>query len=84
MDDEDALPLQAADLFAYEWRRRIAEKIRQSEKRPRTSYRLLIDAKRENGMLRCYGPEAMAAIKAKADDAERFFASTMAHPTTED
>jgi hypothetical protein len=84
MDDEDALPLQAADLFAYEWRKRIAEKIRQPQKRPRTSYRLLMESKRENAMLRCYGRAAINELKITTGGAAGFFSAMMNYPTTED
>ena len=38
---ERTIPLQAADLLAYEWRRRISEKEKQPDKNVRTSYAIL-------------------------------------------
>jgi hypothetical protein len=38
---EKTIPLQAADLLAYEWRRRISEKERQPDKKARTSYTIM-------------------------------------------
>ena len=39
--DEEVLPLQMADFFAYEWRKRISDRVRHPEKKERKSYTLL-------------------------------------------
>ncbi len=38
-------PLQAADLFAYEWRKRISDRVRTPDKKPRRSYKRLRDSR---------------------------------------
>lgn len=58
-DDEVHMPLQAADLMAYEWRRYISERITRPGKPTRMSYRRLRDCRPENSMLQYYGPAAM-------------------------
>ena len=45
--DEDAglEPLQAADLFAYEWRHRVSDLVKDPNKRMRTSYRRIRESR---------------------------------------
>lgn len=63
--DEKVLPLQMADLFVYEWRKRISDKVRNPGKKERTSYALL---KQRPRFLKHYDSEAIEALKVRARD----------------
>jgi hypothetical protein len=80
--DEQILPLQIADFFAYEWRKRISDKVRNSEKKQRTSYTLL---KQRPRFLKHYNSRAIEAIRARATATGNSMIEVMwEYPTTED
>jgi len=68
MSDEKALPLQAADLLAYEWRKRSSDRVLKPTKPVRKSYARLKSA--TNGFLLHYGPEKMAHILSRVEAGE--------------
>jgi hypothetical protein len=58
----EAHPLQAADLIAYEWRKRTSDKWLRPHKALRRSYIRLREGR--PGLMQCYGPEQMSSMLA--------------------
>lgn len=80
--DEEVLPLQMADFFAYEWRKRISDRVRHPEKKERKSYTLLRQRPR---FLKHYNSKAIESIKARADSTGKSMIEVMwEHSTTEE
>jgi hypothetical protein len=69
--DEKAIPLQAADLLAYEWRKRTSDSILKPTKRVRRSYARL-KAATEGHMLH-YGPEQVTQLLERRRSGESLF-----------
>lgn len=82
-NDEHVEPLQAADLLAYEWRRRTSEKLTQPGNVARTSYRRIREG-RTGGALHHYNAAALAEIKRRADAGENYVQVMLDTTTTED
>jgi Protein of unknown function (DUF3800) len=80
--DESMLPLQAADFFAYEWRKRISDKLLRSGKVERKSYTRL---KHRPHLLRHYGEKEIANIRQISTESGKSLIEVMwEHPTSED
>jgi hypothetical protein len=82
--DDQVLPLQAADLFTYEWRKRTSDKRNSPDKPLRTSYRRLrerLDAE-DRALLHHYNEAAMIAITRETGDVGNLLKSMWQHPTT--
>jgi hypothetical protein len=82
--DDEVEPLQAADLFAYEWRRRVSERVRKPAKLPRKSYIRLRECRPARAMLYCYGPEAIDVLKSRVAVGEDRLLALCACPSTKD
>jgi hypothetical protein len=82
--DEDFPQLQGADLFVYEWRRRITERLTKPDKRVRTSYARIKEARFEDAALLCYDPTVVSAIKAQLEVGGSFVEAMVKHPATQD
>lgn len=81
--DEHFQPLQAADLFAYEWRKRLSDRYLSPSKPPRRSYSRLKDG-RHKRTLHYYDREAMRTIIGRHNAGESFIEVMWNYPTTED
>ena len=82
-DDELVEPLQAADLFAYEWRRRISERALKPAKPPRTAYKRLREA-RPDGAVHHYNNAAVEAIGTRVTQGIHFVNAMLECPSTEE
>lgn len=67
--DEFALPLQAADLLAYEWRKRTSDRIWSPGKATRRSYQRLKDGR--PGFMECYRPPQMLQVLKRLEAGEK-------------
>jgi len=85
-NDEEAgfEPLQAADLLVYEWRRRITERLAQPEKRQRTSYRRIREARKRDAELHHYDAAAVDSILAQMATKKHFVEAMMRCPSTDE
>jgi hypothetical protein len=82
-EDEEHPPLQIADLFAYEWRKRISDKVKTPSKPERKSYRRIRSERSANAKLHHYDADAMRALRSSL--ASKTFVTTfLNYPTTED
>jgi len=79
--DEATMPLQAADFFAYEWRKRISDQVNEPHKKIRKSYARLRELPRK---LEHYNRAAMEEISERANSGESFLEVMWNYPTTED
>ena len=79
--DEQTLPLQAADLFAYEWRKRSSDKVLRPGKQPRKSYLRLRERPAE---LKHYSHADVLAIQERAATGESFVQLMWEYPTNDD
>lgn len=84
-DDKNVPPLQAADLLAYEWRKRISDETARPTKPIRKSY-ARIRAARNEGALWRYGrslfDEAMQVDPVAGDQTMTYYTSFMGRPPT--
>lgn len=84
-DDTQMLPLQAADLLAYEWRKRITDAREKPDKPVRRSYQRIRDARPEGALWR-YGQElfdeAMLIDPLTGDQSAPYFRWFMERPPT--
>jgi hypothetical protein len=84
-DEQEACePLQAADLLAYEWRRRISDRVKEPEKRTRTSYRRIREARNRDAALHHYNAEAMDRILAEMESGKHFVEAMRTCPSTDE
>ncbi len=82
-EDEGFEPLQAADLLAYEWRRRITEKMTQPHKPVRKSYERLKSA-RPDGIFHHYNSAAVELIMEKFKHGAHFVQAMLDTPSSPD
>jgi hypothetical protein len=81
-NDEKVLPLQMADFFAYEWRKKISDLVRTLGKKERPSYALL---KQRPRFLKHYNSDAVEAIRTRAMGSGISMIEAMwEHPTNEE
>jgi hypothetical protein len=69
-NSEKKMPLQAADLFAYEWRKRISDRIRTPDKPPRRSYARLREKRK--AYLHHIGRDIWLEAESKTKDPSKF------------
>jgi hypothetical protein len=84
--DDTVLPLQAADLFVYEWRKRISDKRNRPNKPMRTSYQRIIQRLDADGraVLHHYSADTLKAIYERKGTGENFVDVMFNYPTTRD
>lgn len=83
-NDEEHPPLQAADLFAYEWRKQITDKRLKPSAKRREHYGRMRDGRPINTQLHHFNAEAMRTIKASVPAGQSLTGAMLACPTTED
>lgn len=82
-DDETAVPLQAADLLMYEWRRSLSEAITQPAKRQRRSYVRLRSVCAAHSELHYVGPDIVqSAMESAGGDASNLARTLLTCPAT--
>lgn len=85
-DDAKVPPLQAADLLAYEWRKRITDAREHPQRPVRSSYQRIREARPEQATLWRYGQalfeEALQIDPVVGDQSTSYFCSVMERPPT--
>ena len=79
--DQEQLPLQAADFFAYEWRKRISDKVLHPEKAVRKSYARL---RQRQGHLEHFSRDVFEAMLAAMDEGTALFDAIASQPASEE
>lgn len=74
-------PIQAADFLAFEWRRRISRRERESNAKERLSFTRL---KERRHWLRYYGADSMEAIRRDVERGKPLFEAIWEHPATDE
>lgn len=81
--DEANPPLQAADFFAYEWRKQTSEWSREPNRPRREYYGKLRDGRAQNIQLHHYNADAIRTIRSKVDAGASLIDAMWNYPTVE-